>query len=117
LSVTGDMRAAETFLALELRLPRRVAPHDGIELQVSTGPLPRGARLVVESPRGQIFGAVAPFPAGSTSNSATIPIPQSALQGETLPLRLEMRDPDGKTRAPSASEVGKLDLVIVPQGE
>jgi hypothetical protein len=109
--------AAEDFQMVQLAMPRCAGRAESVRVQVTTGPLPRGARLVVIAETGEILGAVAPFPPGGRSNSATVPVPRSAVVDGHVRLRLQVIEPDTPARAPRPGEVEHLDLVVVPQSE
>lgn len=101
---------------LELQAPRLPAAGEAVNLQIRTGPLPRGARLEVLTEQGSALGAVFPFaaPQGST---ATMPVPSDALSGGRLRLRLEIIEPGAPPRPPRPGEVERLDLIMGPEGQ
>ena len=111
--------AAEEFRMVELATPWPLARGEAVQLQVTAGPLPRGARLTVMTEQGEILGAVAPFgPAlvrGSTA--ASVPVPRSAIADGRVRLRLQVLEPNGQSRPPRPDEIERLDLVPVPQVE
>ena len=109
--------AAEDSQMIELAMPRPAGRAESVRVQVTTGPLPRGARLAVIAETGEILGAVAPFPPGGRSNSATVPVPRSAVVDGHVRLRLQVIEPGAPPRAPRPGEVEHLDLVVVPQSE
>src|SRR4051794_4307644 len=92
--------AAEGSQMVELATPRPLGRGEAVQLQVTTGSLPRGARLRVMTQEGEILGAVTPFGQelrrGSTT--ATVPIPPSAISDERLRLRLEVLEPGAPPR-------------------
>ena len=110
---------AEESAMIELAAPRPAGRGEAVQVQVTTGPLPRGARLALIAENGEILGAVAPFgPQGARgSTTATVPVPQSAMVDGRLRLRLQVVEPGAQPRAPRPGEVERLDLVVVPQGE
>jgi hypothetical protein len=107
----------EESAMLELATPRPVGRGESLELQITTGPLPRGARVELLTANGEILGAVTPYPAGRPSNTATVPVPRSAIVDDHLRLRLEVLEPDAPPRPPRPGEVQRLDLVVVPRSE
>jgi hypothetical protein len=111
--------AAEESRIVELATPRPPGHGEAVQLQVTTGPLPQGARLTVVTEEGEILGAVAPFgrPHDRGSTTATVPVPRSAVGDGRLRLRLEVIEPGAPPRPPRPDEVKRLDLVLVPQGE
>src|SRR6187399_2098779 len=82
-----SMPAAAESPVIELAAPRPAAGGDSFQVQVTTGRLPRGARLALTTEAGDILGAVAPFPPGRPSTMAAVPVPASAMVGGKLRLR------------------------------
>ncbi len=70
---------AEESPIIELAAPRPAGPGESVQIQITTGPLPRGARLALLTENGEILGAMAPYPPGRLSNMATVPVPRSAI--------------------------------------
>ena len=109
-------QAADAFASIELAAPRPVGPGDALWLQVATGRLPPGARLSLSTETGQIIGGVAPFPPGSPTR-ATVPVPATALSGQTVRLRLQVTEPGAPPRAPRSGEVSRLQLTVISTAE
>ena len=109
--------AAEAPRIVELAPPRPLGRGEAVQLQVTTGPLPEGARLAIVTERGEILGAVTPFGRPRERVTATVPVPQSALVDGHLRLRLEVLEPGAPPRPPRPEEIERLDLVLVPQSE
>jgi hypothetical protein len=116
MSLPTSALAAEESRMVELSSPRALQAGDSIELQVATGPLPRGSRLVVMTERGETLGVVAPFnvPGTGSGATATVPVPQTAMTDGRLRLRLQVVEQGAAPRAPRAEEF-HLSLVIVPK--
>ena len=76
----------------------------------------RGARLTLSTEDGESLGAVTPYPPGRQSNTATVPVPRSAIVDGRLRLRLQVLEP-ARQRAPRPGEVQRVDLVVAPRGE
>jgi hypothetical protein len=106
---------AEESPIIELAAPRPAGPGESVQIQITTGPLPRGARLALLTENGEILGAMAPYPPGRLSNMATVPVPQSAIVDGHLRLRLQVLEPDAPPRPPRPGEIQRLDLVVVPR--
>jgi hypothetical protein len=104
---------------VELATPRQVGQGEAAQLQVTTGRLPSGGRLIVMTPQGEILGAVTTFSQvlGSSSTTAAIPVPRSAISGNRVPLKLQVLEPGQPPRSPRPEEVTHLDLVLVPASE
>ena len=102
---------------IELATPRQAGRGDAVELQITTGPLPRGARLTLSTEDGESLGAVTPYPPGRQSNTATVPIPRSAIVDGRLRLRLQVLEPGAPARAPQPGEVQRVELVVASRSE
>ena len=102
---------AEESPVIELAAPRAAAGSESVELAVTTGALPRGARLALSTESGEILGAVAPYAPGSRSTTATVPVPRSAIVDGRLRLRVEVLEPGAAPRPPRPGEVQRLELV------
>ena len=113
----SDVLSAEPFSVVELAAPHQLGRGDALELQVMVGRLPHGSRLVLTTASGQTLGAVTPFPQGNQANSATIPVPRSAMANDHVPLRLQVIGPGEAARAPLPGEVEHLDLNVVPDDD
>lgn len=115
---TSTVGAQEAAM-IELAAPRSPARGEAVQVQVTTGPLPQGARLVLMTEQGEILGAAAPFgpPRGRGGTTATVPVPRSAMADGHLRLRLQVVEPGALPRAPRSGEVERLDLVVVSQSE
>src|SRR5689334_20903830 len=108
---------AEEWAMIELAAPRSAEPGEAVELQITTGPLPRGARLTLSTEGGETLGAVTPYPPGRQSNTATVPVPRSAIVDGRLRLRLQVLEPGASPRPSRAGEVQRLGLVVAPGNE
>jgi hypothetical protein len=108
---------AEESPMIELAVPRPLGRGESVQVQITTGPLPQGARVELFTENGEILGAVTPYPPGRPSNTATVPIPRSAIVDGHLRLRLEVLEPNAPPRTPRPGEVQRLDLVVVPRSE
>jgi len=102
---------AEEAPVIELAAPRAAAGSESVELAVTTGALPRGARLALSTENGEILGAVAPYAPGSRSTTATVPVPGSAIVDGRLRLRLQVLELGAPPRPPRPGEVQRLELV------
>src|SRR5439155_17364240 len=107
-----DMLVAEDSAMIELAAPRQAGRGDSVELQITTGPLPRGARLTLSTEGGEGLGAVTPYPPGRQSNTATVPVPRSAIVDGRLRLRLEVLEPGAPARAPRPTAVPRAERVV-----
>ena len=110
LASTTSARVAEEAV-IELAAPRAAAGSESVELAVTTGGLPPGARLALSTENGEILGAVAPYAPGSRSSTATVPVPRSAIVDGRLRLRVEVLEPGAPPRPPRPGEVQRLELV------
>ena len=110
LASTTSARVAEEAV-IELAAPRAAAGSESVELAVTTGALPPGARLTLSTENGEILGAVAPYAPGSRSSTATVPVPRSAIVDGRLRLRVEVLEPGAPPRPPRPGEVQRLELM------
>ena len=62
---------AEEAPVIELAAPRAAAGSESVELAVTTGALPRGARLALSTENGEILGAVAPYAPAAARRGST----------------------------------------------
>jgi len=111
LGLVAGALVAEEFSTIELAVPPAAARAQSVELAVTTGALPRGARLALSTEDGEALGAVAPYPPGRPSNTATVPVPRSAVVDGRLRLRLQVLEPGAPPRPPRPGEVQRLELV------
>jgi len=102
---------AEESPVIELAAPPAAAGSQSVELAVTTGALPRGARLALSTESGEILGAVAPYAPGSRSTTATVPVPRSAIVDDRLRLRVEVLEPGAPPRPPRPGEIQRLELM------
>jgi hypothetical protein len=110
LASTTSARVAEESPVIELAAPPAGAGSESVELAVTTGALPPGARLALSTENGEILGAVAPYAPGSRSSTATVPVPRSAIVDGRLRLRVEVLEPGAPPRPPRPGEVQRLEL-------
>jgi len=111
LALATSARVAEEAAVIELAAPPAAAGSESVELAVTTGALPPGARLALSTENGEILGAVAPYAPGSRSSTATVPVPRSAIVDGRLRLRVEVLEPGAPPRPPRPGEVQHLELV------
>src|SRR5262249_25216468 len=115
LGLATSTLAAEEFSMIELVAPRAAARGEALELAVTAGPLPPGARLTLSTESGEVLGAVAPYSPERRAATATVPVPRSAVVDGRL--RLQVLEPRVAPRAPKPGEVQRLDLVVAPRSE
>jgi hypothetical protein len=106
---------AQEAKVIELTAPRMPRPDDGVEVQITAGRLPPGARIELMAEQGESYGALAPFGPARGTTTATVPIPRPALVNGRLRLRLRIIEPGAPPRAPRPDEIKSLNLVLVPQ--
>jgi hypothetical protein len=101
---------------IELPVLRPLAADEAVEIQIVTGPLPRGARLEVMTERGELLGTVRSLgiPDALRGETATIPVPRAALVERRLRLRLQIVQSGAAARPPQPSEIRQVNLVTVP---
>lgn len=101
---------------VELQTETAVRADDALQIQVTTGLLPRGARISVSTEDGRLLGAVTPFPQGASETRATVPVPADAVAGRRLRIHLQVTGPAFAPRAPVKGEVTGLRLLQMPGG-
>ena len=106
-----SVRAADEAPVIELAAPRAAAGGESVELAVTTGALPQGARLALSTENGEILAAVTPYAPGLRSTTATVPVPRSAILDGRLRLRVQVLEPGAPPRPPRPGEVQRLELV------
>ncbi|WP_439402616.1 hypothetical protein ACNJYA_09390 [Bradyrhizobium sp. DASA03068] len=101
---------------IELQALHPLAADEAVEIQIVTGPLPRGARLEVMTEQGELLGTVRSLgiPNAPRGETATIPVPRAALVEGRLRLRLQIVPSGGAARPPQPSEIRHVNLVTVP---
>ncbi|MEO8992379.1 MAG: hypothetical protein ABI284_05250 [Nitrosospira sp.] len=101
---------------VELELARPATSREAIWIQVHAGALPRGTEIRVSTSKGVLLGTVSPFggPQGPEAVTYIIPLPQTALVGNRVQLRLEVDEPGAPVRAPRSGEVESINLIHVP---
>lgn len=109
--------AAQESRMIELSAPRSPGRGESVEIQITTGPLPRGARLILMTEQGEVLGAVTPLGLPGSGSTATVPVPRAAIVDGRLRIRLQVIEPGASPRAPRAEEVQGVDLVLVPRSE
>ncbi|WP_271595947.1 hypothetical protein [Bradyrhizobium sp. CCBAU 25360] len=101
---------------IELQALHPLAADEAVEIQLVTGPMPRGARLEVMTEQGELLGTVRSLgiPNAPRGETATIPVPRSALVEGRLRLRLQIVQSGAAARPPQPSEIRHVNLVTVP---
>ncbi|WP_370157742.1 hypothetical protein [Bradyrhizobium yuanmingense] len=101
---------------IELQALHPLAADEAVEIQLVTGPLPRGARLEVMTEQGELLGTVRSLgiPNAPRGETATIPVPRAAIVEGRLRLRLQIVQSGAAARPPQPSEIRQVNLVTVP---
>lgn len=108
--------APNTTGNVELAATRPAREGEAVWLEIRTGPLPRGTEIRVSTAAGELLGTVSPFGAarGAAGGAHLIALPQGAVAGGRVRIRLEVDVPGKPARAPRAGEVLGAELVFVP---
>lgn len=97
---------------ITLPLPRDPVADETLKLNITVGSLPRGARIIVRSGRGELLGSISPF--GKTGNrprvSYVLPVPGEEILKRKLILQFSLEDSDKKVRVPTDAEVLEIKL-------
>ena len=115
------MAAAQQAKSYDLVAPRQPASGETVELRITTGPLPPGAKIVAMTGQGEVLGAIVPYALPGQGkdkdrgSTATIAVPPTALVDRRLHLQLQLVEPGKPPRAPDAGEVRGVRLVLPPK--
>jgi hypothetical protein len=109
-----NMAAAQQTKVFELSASREPAGDETIEVQITTGPLPVGTKVVAMTEQGEVLGAIVPFalPGDKKGSTATIAVPPRAFVDRHLRLQLQVVQQGRPPRAPTEDEVRRVNLVI-----
>ena len=94
-----------------LSVPRSLASEEALSVRVTVGTLPKGARIVVRSERGEVLGSIVPF--GQSTNrpnmSYTIPVPPELVSDQKVSLGFTLEEAGTKqSRVPTETEVREV---------
>ncbi len=80
------------------------------------GSLPAGARILVRARTGELVGSATPYGAQALQKPGiyTVPIPPSAIQGDSVLLQVELIRKGLRSRAPTRAEVQSVSLAYIP---
>lgn len=99
-----------------LRYPAAPAEGELVALRVKAGPLPRGARVAIETPEGKPIGGIRPHPANQPLKEATYTfiVPAELLTSDNcLTLKFSVIEPGkAKPRAASTAEIIEVTAFI-----
>ncbi|MBR0795778.1 hypothetical protein JQ615_10290 [Bradyrhizobium jicamae] len=111
-----SMSLAQQAKSFDLSASRQPSNGETIELQIVTGPLPPGAKVVAMTAQGQALGAIVPYalPGRDKGSTVTIAVPPTALVDQHLHLQLQLVEPGKPPRAPDKDEVRGVNLVLSP---
>jgi|GEM_PF-5476529 len=116
-----NMALAQQAKSFDLTASRQPAGGETIELQIATGPLPPGAKVVAMTAEGEVLGAIVPYAlpgkekAKDKGSTATIAVPRRALVEQHLHLQLQLVERGKPPRAPDQDEVRGVHLVLPPK--
>jgi hypothetical protein len=112
-----NMAAAQQTKTFELSASREPAGDETVEVQITTGPLPAGVKIVAMTEQGKVLGAIVPFalPGDKKGSTATIAVPPTAFVDRHLRLQLQVVQQGQPPRAPTEDEVRRVNLVIPPR--
>lgn len=97
-------------------MPHPLRQGEKAYLLVTLGILSGIREVDVESEGGVFIGLASPFaiPPGKPAGTYIIPVPDAAIQENSLSLRFYIPKPDGSSRPATAGEVVKVTLEIGP---
>src|SRR5689334_19827773 len=87
--------------------PHPPRPGETPLLEVTLGHVARGQEVEITTPDGRLLGTVSPFGIrpGRAAGTYLVPLPADAIHGEKVAVRLQITQPNGPARAPTADEV------------
>jgi len=97
----------------KLALPHALGAGETVWLEVTLGPLPRGAEVKLEAPSGKLLGTLSPFAvrSGQASGTYVVPIPLEAIVRDSVAVRVSIEYALA-SRAPTEKEVKALRVTI-----
>jgi hypothetical protein len=101
---------------VELAVAKSIAAENQVSLQITVGALRKGTEVEVRAEDGRLLGVISPFgsrPAQPKDRSTyTIPVPRDVVKKGRLSVRLILNAPDHSKRAPTQSEVSKVQVSV-----
>jgi hypothetical protein len=93
---------------------REPGENESMRLEVATGPLPYGSRLVIKTEQGDVVGSLSSYgiPGPRDTRSASFPVPPKALVNRRLRLQVQIEAPGAMTRSATADEIRELNVVF-----
>lgn len=115
-ALMGQPAHESTGRVVTLPLPHALRAGEAIFLEVKVGAMEQKAEIEIEGTAGQPLGTISPFGirAGQPAGVYTVPVPADAIANGRLVLRLFIEQSNHEERAPTAKEVGRIRVKIMP---
>jgi hypothetical protein len=95
-------------------LPRAAAAGEEVWLRVEVGALPRGTQIRLATADGRDLAEPSvPPPTAGRHVVSLVPLPQSAVTGGQVTIRIEVEEPGKAARPPRGAEV-QIEAAFVP---
>ncbi len=113
----AGLASAQDRKMTELLAPRDPGPKEAVRVNVDTGPLPFGDRLVVKTEQGDVIGSITSYgvPGPNDSRSESFPVQSRNVVNKRLRLHVLVEAPGAMTRVATPEEIRGLDVMIVPR--
>ncbi len=102
---------------VNLVLPHALRAGETATLLVTVGVIPRSGEIEITTSSGHFLGVISPYGIrpGHESGTYAVPLPAEAISGRRVSLLVSLRA-NGKTRAPTMSEVKRVRVKIGSAG-
>jgi propanediol utilization protein len=99
-----------------LVLPHALRAGETAWLELTVGPVERGAQIEVSTAAGRLLGVISPFGirSGQPAGTYTIPLPADAFENARVSLRLSISQGGHAPRPPTAAEVRSARVKLAP---
>ncbi|MGB8511055.1 MAG: hypothetical protein WCD76_21975 [Pyrinomonadaceae bacterium] len=113
-ALLAQTAAAPPGRIVSLTLPHALGEGEAAWLEIKVGVIERGAEIELTTTEGKPMGVISPFAvrSGAPAGTYTVPVPQGAVSGGRVRLRLTLNRYGRAKRAPTAKEVKAVRLHI-----
>ena len=117
-ALLGQLAFAVDGRAMTLALPHPLRAGETAWLEVKVGVLERGAEVEIATASGQSLGVISPFAirSGRQAGTYTVPVPADTIREGRLSLVVSLNQNGHPKRAPSAKELKRIRLKVMPAG-
>lgn len=112
----GQLALAVDGRTMTLALPHPLRAGETAWLEVKVGVLERGAEIEITTAAGQSLGVISPFAirSGRQAGAYPVPVPADAIRDGRLALVVSLNRNGHPKRAPTAKELKRIRLKIMP---